>query len=214
MRRLLAVALLGAVFGCKEQPIAPFKLIVHVDSDPGQALSDLSIMFNDTEVKKTDAKGDALIETRRPDGEVVTLMVKCPADSAPAEPVRVTVRRTEGQAITKFERACRPLMRSIAVVVRADNGPNLPVMYLNNEVARTDASGAAHYAVRLRVNEPFTITLNTKADDKLRPPNPSIPLIVGESDEVKLINIKFEREKPRILNIPVRPRNNIPRQVP
>ncbi|NOU26828.1 MAG: hypothetical protein HOO96_02885 [Polyangiaceae bacterium] len=214
MRRLLCVALLGAVFGCKEQPISPFKVIVHVDSDPGFPLANQPIMFNDTEIKKTDVKGDAVIETRRPDGEVVTLTIKCPPDSAPPEPVRVTVRRTEGQALTKFDRACRPLMRSIAVVVRADNGPNLPVMYLNNEVARTDASGAAHYAVRLRVNEPFTITLNTKGDDKLRPPNPSVPLIVGESDEVKLINIKFEREKPKVINVPVRPRSNIPRQVP
>jgi hypothetical protein len=201
MRRLFLGALVAtavSLLGCKEQAVTPFKLIVHVDSDPGQALTDLPILFNDAEVKRTDAKGDALIETKRPDGEVVTLVVKCPADSATPEPVRVTVRRTEGQSITKFDRACRPQTRSIAVLVRAENGPNLPVMYLGKEVARTDSSGAAHYALKLKVGEPFTIGLSTngnKDDQKLRPPNPSVPLIVGEGDEVKLINIKFERPK-------------------
>ncbi len=199
MRRLLCVALLGAVFGCKEQPITPFKVIVHVDSDPGFPLANQPIMFNDTEIKKTDVKGDAVIETRRPDGEVVTLTVKCPLRLGAAEPVRVTVRRTEGQALTKFDRACRPLMRSIAVVVRADNGPNSPVMYLNNEVARTDASRCGP----LRRPPPRQRAIHHHPEHEGRreapSPNPSVPLIVGESDEVKLINIKFERERrPRL----------------
>jgi hypothetical protein len=194
----------SAVVSCKEPPPTPFRMTIHVEADPGQPLANVPILFRDAnnpnaaeiEVKRTDAQGNATLETARPDGETLRFAMKCPADTDPAEPINVTVRRTEGAA-PKFDRSCRPQIRTIAVVVRAENGPNLPVMFLGREITRTDASGAAHFSTKLRSGDTFTVGISTKEDDKLKPRDPSAMMTVGQRDDVQLVNVKFEREKPK-----------------
>jgi hypothetical protein len=192
--------------GCKEQAVIPFRIMIHIDADVGQPLTDIPIVFRDPqnpgapelEVKRTDAAGNAAIETLRPDGEMLALSVKCPPDTDPAEPVTLTVRRTEGNGVTRFERSCRPQIRTVAIVVRAENGPNLPVLYLGQEVAKTDASGAAHFAMKMRAGDTFNVGISTKGDDKIKPRDPSASLTVGATDEVRLVNVKFDREVPKV----------------
>jgi len=52
-------------------------------------------------------------------------------------------------------------MRRVVVAVRAENGPNLPVMYLDRAVTRTDAGGAASFALEVPPGSQFTVALNT-----------------------------------------------------
>jgi hypothetical protein len=93
------------------------------------------------------------------------------------------------------------LLRNVVVAVRAENGANLPVMYLDTPCARTDASGAAHCLVRAAPGQTFTIMISTTAErggENLRPQNPSRSFSVHAQDEVMFFDTKFERERNRV----------------
>ena len=79
--------------------------------------------------------------------------------------------------------------------VKAEGGPKLPIKYLGREVARTDASGAAHFLMKLKPGEQITLQFDTSEYDKLRPQNPTVSLFVGQSDAIELVKQPFQVEK-------------------
>jgi hypothetical protein len=82
-------------------------------------------------------------------------------------------------------------MRSIVVGIRAENGPNLPVMYLGKEVGRTDGTGTAHVALDLPPGETATLSLDTRDAPALKPQNPDLVFRAGTRDELLLLDQKF-----------------------
>jgi hypothetical protein len=192
-----AVACLMLFGGCKAKAVAPFHFEIIVTNESGQPFPGVPVMVGERELKKTDAAGKAPIDSSQADGESIVLNLRCPDGFLQAEPVTVRVQRTEGQASSRFDRVCKARYRSIGVVVRAENGPNMPVMSLSQEVARTDASGAAHFVMRQESGQSFQIGL-VVTDPKLKPQSQTTYQVpVGEVDDVVLWNIKFEREKPK-----------------
>ena len=101
------------------------------------------------------------------------------------------------QTSAEYRALCPPLYRNVVVAVRAENGPNLPVMYLGQMYARTDASGAAHFMVRVRPYEQFDVTLATseKGNEWLRPQNPAKAFVAKAQDEVMFFDQRFQVEK-------------------
>jgi len=97
---------------------------------------------------------------------------------------------------------CPKAARTIVVAVRADSGPNLPVMFLNREVARTDVSGAAHVLLEVPPNQMFSLQLSTAADDAkdLRPQNPTATFEVKQEDAVFVFDQKFKQERKKIIS--------------
>jgi hypothetical protein len=95
-------------------------------------------------------------------------------------------------------------MRSVVVGITADKGPNLPVLYLGSEVARTDASGAAHVLLRVPPGEQFTLILQTtgKGAERLRPRNPVATFTVGDRDEVFAYDPHLTVERKRMIVAP------------
>jgi hypothetical protein len=91
------------------------------------------------------------------------------------------------------------MLRSVVVAVKSENGPNLPVMYLNRPVARTDAAGAAHFLLQMAPGAQFVVTLDTSENAKLKPANPSKPFTVGQNDDIFVFEQKFETEKTRVV---------------
>jgi hypothetical protein len=97
-----------------------------------------------------------------------------------------------------YEVSCPPEVRTIVVAVRATQGPDLPVMYLGKEVARTDASGAAHVQLRLHPEERFELMLSTEGrEQRLRPENPTAVFVAKDRDEILFFDQRFEVEKPK-----------------
>jgi hypothetical protein len=86
-------------------------------------------------------------------------------------------------------------MRRVVVAVRAENGPNLPVMYLDRAVTRTDAGGAASFALEVPPGSQFTVALNTIERKDIKPISPSKLFVVGQQDDVFLFDQKFDVEK-------------------
>jgi hypothetical protein len=72
------------------------------------------------------------------------------------------------------------------------------VLYLSRPVTRTDASGAAHFALEVAPGAQFTVALQTDENPKLKPQNPSKPFTIGQTDEILLFEQKFDVEKTKV----------------
>jgi hypothetical protein len=198
---LAALALLGC--SVNDEPPPPFKVELQVTSDPGKPLAGAQIVHSGEAVATTGPTGVALLTLRGAEGESFDLYVRCAADYvSPAKPVTVFLRRTGGgeqgaAKLPRYETSCPPAIRTVVVAVRAENGQNLPVVYLGQQVTRTDASGAATVLLRLKPGEQFDLTLATTGKDGelLRPQNPSATFLVKPQDDVMLFDQKFTVEK-------------------
>jgi hypothetical protein len=196
LRVPLALASLAAA-GCpalKEQPPPPFEVAIRVDSDPGHPLPGAIIMKGGKEGPSTGADGRVAVKIPGIEGESVDLTVKCPPDYvSPTKPINVMLRRIAGTKLVEYDVTCPPMLRRMVVAVRADNGPNLPVMYLGKELIRTDATGAATLLFQLRPGEQFELGFDTseKGNERIRPQNPAQNFVMRSNDDVVTLDQKF-----------------------
>jgi hypothetical protein len=192
-----AIASCGLVLiGCRarEEP-APYEFVVRVTSDPGRPLAGAVFSYNDAQVGVTKTDGTVRLAIRGVEGEVFGLSVGCPEGfRSPTAPLQVTLRRqADLTRRPEYAVSCPPKSRAVVVAVRADNGKNLPVLYLGQEVARTDASGAAHMLLYVSPDDPFEVTLGTteKGAERLRPQNPSLKFVAKDQDDVFTFDQRF-----------------------
>jgi len=128
------------------------------------------------------------------EGETVDLTVKCPPDYvSPPKPISVILRRIAGTKLVEYDATCPPTLRRMVVAIRADNGPNLPVMYLGHELIRTDTTGAATLLFQLRPGEQFELAFDTteKGNERIRPQNPAQNFVMRSSDDIVMLDQKF-----------------------
>jgi hypothetical protein len=178
----------------------PFLVQVNVISDPGRAVSGALIMNGKEIVSRTDDAGAASVRVSGREGDQVDVTIKCPADyESPGSPMSIPLRRlTPGSRPPHFEVRCAPTVRTLVVGVRATNGPNLPVTFLGREVARTDASGAALFVVRVKPADQVEVTLNTTGDsvaELLEPRSPVLTFIARDTDDFIVLDQKFTARK-------------------
>jgi len=202
MRALVIPALLLAIAGCgaenKEKP--PLEVLIRVEGDPGKPIKGADILFNGKSIKKTDDEGNAQLMLTGNEGDIYDVTVKCPAGhQSPTKPISIPLRRlAEGSKTPEYEVSCPPTTRTIVIAVRAENGVNLPVMYLGREVARTDTSGAATVLLENQdADSQFELKLDTseKGNEQLRPQNPVNVYTIKRADDVFTFDQKFTIEK-------------------
>lgn len=201
-RRGAIVAATTCALACSSgAQTVPLSVTVVVESDPGVPLPDARILYGDRTVGTTALDGRARLTLGGVEGQSFDLSVRCPQGyRSPTAPVSVTLRRlTDPGKAPLYEASCKPALRNVVVVVTADKGPNLPVLYLGGEVARTDASGAAHVLLRIPAGEQFSLTLATtgKGAEALRPRDPVATFAVGERDDVFVFDPHFTLEQRR-----------------
>lgn len=208
MAQALTVAVLVAfgAFGssacaARSEQAPPFEVLVRATDEANQPLGGALVQHEGKTLSTTAADGSALVTLRGPEGAMVDLNIVCPAghESSP-KATRVTLRRmTGGDSRPEYAVPCPSTTRSIVVVVRAENGPNLPVLYLGREVARTDASGAAHAALDVRPGEMIEVTLDTQSNKLLRPESPTIALAIKQQDDIFVVDQRFTAPAPRVV---------------
>ena len=212
----LAIALvLGAVSGtsgCKDldpPPVPPFQIFIRIDSDPGHPVAGATVSRNAKLLATTGLDGRAMLTLAGAEGETTDVSIKCPdAFNSPAKPTSIRLTRfADKSKIPEYGVTCPPSLRRVVVAVKAENGPNLPVMYLNRMITRTDASGAAHFALEVAPNTQFQVTLDTAENTKLKPPSPTKPFTVPQHDDILVFDQKFDVEKTRVFQAKV----NIPK---
>ena len=193
-----------AIVACRE-PDDPSQLVMRaevvVTSDPGRPTPGATVSLGSQPLATTDASGKALVKLGGSEGDATELVVSCPAGFESPPPIPVALRRlSSGSRAPVFDARCTPTVRTVVVGIRADNGPNLPVMYLGHEVARTDASGAAHVALTVRANEQVALSLDTGGarEARLRPENPTLTFVAKDRDDFVALDQRFEVDKPKV----------------
>jgi hypothetical protein len=204
-RFALVASMLGAEIasaGCRrDEGRSPYPVVMRVESDPGEGLSRASVSFLGREVGRTGSDGTVAIEIRGTEGEHVPIRISCPDGFvSPEKPTDVVLHRlADPNRRPEYAVRCSPVNRDMLLVVRADQGAGLPVVYLGHEVARTDESGAAHALLRVPYNDEVEVTLSTvePGNERLRPQNPSIKFVSTNHEDIELFNVQFQLEAPK-----------------
>lgn len=178
-----------------------FGIDVDVTSDPGKGTPNAEILSHGRTVATTDGAGHVSLELEGAEGDVVDLSVKCPAGfESPTQPISVVIHRlSTASHRPHFDARCAPQRRTVVVGIRTERGPNLPVMHLGREVARTDASGAALVALAVKPGEHVSLVLDTKTEaahgPKLLPESPTLTFVAQDRDDFVTLDQRFETEK-------------------
>ncbi len=217
MRLLPMLVVLVASAGCgnvSNPPLPEFKFEVKAESDPGVPVGGVTITRSGKEVGTTDATGKATLTFKGAEGDSFDLYIKCPTDySSPMTPTSVRLSRLADGKIMSGTVRCSPSKRKVVIAVRAEGGPNLPVMYFNREVARTDGAGAAHFFVTGKPGEQLQFTLDTsdKSNELLQPQNPNLTVLVKDQDDVYVVDQPFQKRRTIVRVIPRTVIHNGPR---
>jgi hypothetical protein len=207
VRAALTLALLVSLTGCdkvrgllddQQQP-APvasdvgYPVVVTARRDDQEPVQDVQLLLGTKVLGTTNATGAVQLSLKGDEGDLVSLTAKCPDTYAsPEKPIVVGLRRmASGSPPPKFTVQCVPLLRSIVVGIRTENGVNLPIRRLNQVVGQTDAQGVAHVLLQAAPRDPVTLTLDTRGDDTLRPQNPTLTFAAPDRDELVLLEQKF-----------------------
>jgi hypothetical protein len=196
-----AVLLAGGCSLFKPPPPPSFQAQIKVEGDPGQPIAGTEVLYKGKQIGITDQSGMLEFKLKGSEGQVFDLVVKCPQGyESPSKPLSVTLRRlAEPQATPEYRVVCAPSLRTIVVAVRAENGPNIPVVYLGRERTRTDQSGAAHLVLKVPPNQPLQLKLDTTNAKDLRPESPTQTVQVKNSDDVLVLEQTFEVERKRVI---------------
>jgi hypothetical protein len=190
----LSIACALATFACGTPaplPEYPFTLAVYGAHDVPLAQASLSLAGS--VLGSSDTSGVIRFELRGAEGETKHLELLCPeGHSAPERTLEVTLRRLADTSVRpEYSARCSPLEQSSVIVVRADNGVNLPILHLGRVVAHTDASGAAHFVLSSPAQEAVELAFDTSDSPRLRPQNPSARFAVRENDDLIVVNQSF-----------------------
>ena len=189
----------GLALGCGNTappPLYPITLRVLSDARP---LPGAAVVIGGRELGATDAEGRFRMETVGVEGTAVEVTVRCPAGfRSPTQPLQVVLRSTvqldqaqRGQGIETTAQ-CPPSQRIAAVVVRIPGRPNLPIVYDNHEITRTDLQGIAHMIFRVNGGDTLRLRVDTHEQPLLRPANPELVVHTTDTDDVYVSTQGFE----------------------
>ncbi len=208
---LAGVALFSsACRNLEEPPAPPFQVAVMIEADKGVPLPGAVVQRNNKEIGKTDGTGKATLTFRGEEGDQIDVWVKCPEGfDSPTKPTTVALRRLgDVHKLAEYPVACPPAERKVVVALKSDNGANLAVKYMNRDVARTDASGAATFMLSGKPGEHMDFMLDTtdKGNEMLRPQNPTVSLVVDQKDNYYSLDQPFQVQKRTVIMVaPHRP---------
>ena len=194
---LLSITTFASCKDLDPPPPPPFQIFVRIESDPGQRVQGAVISRNGKPVGTTGPDGRTMLTLKGSEGENVDVGVKCPDQfQSPSKPLTIRLTRfADKTKVPEYGAQCPPALRRVVVAVKADNGPNLPVVYLNHVITRTDVSGAAHFALEVAPGSQFQVTLDTQENPKMKPPSPSRPFTAPAHDEILVFDQHFDVEK-------------------
>lgn len=200
----LALVVLFSGAGCKEELPPPVFRVTFTAVSDGDPLAGVAIVADGVAQGETDVNGELGVQITGREGQSVTVNAECPEGYRAPEQIPLLMLRSF-QAIDARAAArgiemtitCPPAERLAAFVVRTldqdDQAiPDLPITIRGEEVARTDASGVAHFHFKMRPATTLRISLDTSARDDVRPQNPGNTFTIPDQDEVFIMDQHFE----------------------
>jgi hypothetical protein len=198
----IALVCAAALGGCERgTPTHGYTVLVRVTSVPGTAVAGAAVSFGGHVVGHTGDTGRVTLQIHGSEGDRVPLTIGCPDGlRAPDHATDIVLHRLDDPTRKpEYDVQCRPTSRSEVIVVRADRGVHLPVLYLGREIARTDESGAAHALVDVPEGEDVEVTISTSepGNERLRPQNPSIKFSGADASDLHVFSVQFQLEEVR-----------------
>jgi len=207
---LLLIALTSFLPGCSSPNARlelAFPIQVLVRSTESEPLRGAEITVNKLSVGCTDALGKLAVNQSGREGQAVAVQVRCPSGyRSPEVPEVVRLANTRaldeasGTAGTMVEFACESELRDVVLVVRAQGGPNLPVVVDGTAAGVTDSDGYAHLLLRLdRKQNHVELGMDTEQKRSLLPRNPSRNFALGSNDAIVLYeeHLSMQKAKPK-----------------
>lgn len=199
-RKLLALVAVVVAPACSRAPTVRTDqaVEVRVTDYAGAPVEGASLVTGTRDVSTTAKDGVAKLSLTGRDGDLFEIGIKCPTGyTPPAEPLLVRFLSVDGGLASHLAR-CRKVRHRLVVLVRANGGPDLPILRLGRVVGTTDQSGAASLMLDLDLDERAELTLSTAslAKEKVTPRDPSAVFDLGDSDDVKVFDVTFSRPKP------------------
>ena len=194
-------AFLTACSGVSAPPKPPLEVIVKVTSDPGRPLPAADVLFGGKPIATTDDTGAAHLVLQGNEGDSYEVSIRCPPGFlSPSKTLSIPLHRLVDDKAPEYEIACPPTKRNVVVAVRAENGGNLPVLFLGRAIGRTDPTGATTVLLKdLDADAAFSLTLDTteKGAEWLRPQSPVNAFTVKHADDVLVWDLRFTNDAPK-----------------
>ena len=179
----------------QEYPVTFVALTEEGDAIPGVAIGSAGAALG-----STDTHGRLQAQLQGVEGQAKHFTVACPAGFRSMGDQRPTLRlrsHTGGaSAATEMTVRCQSNERLAAVLVNAPGFVGLPVLLHGREVARTDAHGTAHIALRGEPRTPMRVTIDTSSRPRVIPASPHKDVRLGARDEVVLFAPELSEPSP------------------
>lgn len=177
------------------------RLIFITESDPGIPLAGVSVWV-DREPVGTSSGGTVETIVRPVSSRQLRIAHDCPEghwrptkDTILRLGVFEGVRSSEAPAMEVTLR-CAPKQHIAGFVVRARNGPSLPVLLNGVEVARTNSVGVAHFTRRGEPGTEYRVSLDTSSEPNLAPQHPARAFTLDDQHRVFVIDQRFRVTRP------------------
>jgi hypothetical protein len=198
--RFVAPALLSlTIAACA--PVAAeqraYELRVRVDSDPGEGLAGVPLLYGSNKVGVTGADGTVLVKLEGRAGQRAPLTAECPdTHIAPTTPSVVVLRTYLQGHVPELSIRCPPRTRKLAVVVKAKHGEGLDLLHRGKPIGRTDEEGIAHLLLEGPPGEAFEVVLDTSERPRIHPQSPGGRFVIAARDEAFLFDPELTVEAP------------------
>lgn len=178
---------------------APQPVALRVSTNRGAPVAGAEILAGDTVVGRSDAQGAVKVDIGGREGDSFELEVRCPPPLRSPEAKIVIRKLTIAGGDPEHAVKCEETRRTLVVVVRAENGPNLPILHLGKEIGRTDRSGAAHIKLETDIHDRVELTLSTAGEElaHVHPQNPVAAFEPGDTDDVREFAVTFTKDAKR-----------------
>lgn len=197
--RVLAACVLAACVSaaCASGGPSPHDVEVEVHAESGAPVSGAQLRVRGDYLGTTNPLGRATLRVPGLGGERLGVSVTCPPGfvAAEAEP-EVVLPKSGATEHARVSLLCQTQQHDAVVVVHAGTSASLPVLVDGVPVAQTDALGFAHVHVRAAPDAAFEVSLDTSANAKLLPANPSRRFQIEGDDEVFVFDTAFDAPRP------------------
>jgi hypothetical protein len=171
------------------------------ESDPGARLPAVKVLVDGRPVGVTGADGSLQFELRSEAGRLVKIEHDCPPGYLQPPRAKILRLRPLGSlpgsdaVALQVTLQCRPEKRLAVFVVRADNGPHLPVRLDGALAATTSSHGVAHLFISAVPGSEHSIEIDTAERPLLMPRSPSHHFTIPDVHEVFVVNQSFEAQQ-------------------
>jgi hypothetical protein len=168
--------------GCSHSSLGR-ALIVKASDERGAPLAGLTVEIDGMPATKTDAAGNARISLGSQGPSRARIAIACPEGSRESNPRHVARTAQGATARLELRFVCKPLLRLLAVVVRAEGGAGAVLRADGEPIGTVAEDGTLHACVWRAPDSELQLVLDTDAL-AVKPRNPLREHRMGDRDEL------------------------------